>query len=951
MEPVSPYWPATVPESLWQLNLLRTPEGRDFPFVEIEVSSEFVLAFLAGSVLICLFAWKRFAEPTYDVNASNFRDFQALDIWNLRDSSSLRRAYTIYCISLIFLYGCFAFFGRLIVQLSDALNVSGLQIGVGTLDFDSWRWPLLLALGISGFAPLINPLVPAELWLRRYAHEVVGIPTRIREKAIRIATLIDGRPAVRLRPIPDWIEDALHSTATGYLLLEQNLRIVVAWSYDENFEWSDPEIRRKLNDYERNLREETEAALEEFARLTNTEITLTAPRNTRGQTLVQLRKQLTDCVRKLEDCRDRFSFVIALYCEYGSRFERMQDSELKKGIKNRVVEKIEPPPTGLSLYWFVIVFAVYYLSIQNLWHPLIFPVQFSVKTVFASALFETFKTFLLLWLPLVGISTFATIVYGSDISEGRQSHRFVNWLIAMTFAALMLAILGMVATAFIYSALMSLNLAQMWQTLFKFGALSSFISIAPVAAICFVIVNLVRADSKRMATGRTVLWAAIAGGLSFIFLAVLVDQNPVLCKVVQGSNVEGIRIWGVFGLSGKQWNTCFTYYELLSLIMISTTVSLSVLGLAKLDMPKLKMWSAVRRSLVKIIVVGSFAVLLAPNPLYASPKKVVIGFRSDIPPFSFLPAQSQQNGARPFSGYLADLCYEIFANSQYQVTSVPINDPAERFDVIRRNAEQPSLGLTIDGEKVDVLCDAVTVRPDDSKRTNAGVFSPIVFVSGVSYLWRSLGNGDVEIGYFANSTAVQVAKEACTTDVLRLGPTSKCIEGNSVDCVVNRPATKPPDNEPTKSLEERAKQERSYILCPKASHTDLIMWFCSNTGPSKVYFGDREIILGKMAAWKAAGNPCDNVRDPFLSFTYEPYALLISKADAELFAFVQLRIYELFSHRSGAESLFYKWFPRQTMSVPSAWLFNLNAVMQADELLVGPRVFPGISPRPETGSK
>jgi hypothetical protein len=125
-------------------------------------------------------------------------------------------------------------------------------------------------------------------------------------------------------------------------------------------------------------------------------------------------------------------------------------------------------------------------------------------------------------------------------------------------------------------------------------------------------------------------------------------------------------------------------------------------------------------------------------------------------------------------------------------------------------------------------------------------------------------------------------------------------------------------------------------------HTDLIKWFCSDNHRDKVYFGDREIILGKLAAWKAAGRSCDNVRDPLQSFTYEPYALLVSKADMVLFAFVQRRAYELFSHRAGAAALFYKWFPEQTMSEPLAWLFNLNGVMEQDELLSGKKEFPAI---------
>ena len=46
---VSSYWPAGVPDTLWQFNLLVPEKGRSFPFVGIAVTWQFVGAFLGGA--------------------------------------------------------------------------------------------------------------------------------------------------------------------------------------------------------------------------------------------------------------------------------------------------------------------------------------------------------------------------------------------------------------------------------------------------------------------------------------------------------------------------------------------------------------------------------------------------------------------------------------------------------------------------------------------------------------------------------------------------------------------------------------------------------------------------------------------------------------------------------------------------------------------------------------
>ncbi|MBZ9673799.1 hypothetical protein LB536_29315 [Mesorhizobium sp. ES1-3] len=932
---------------MWQFDLLVPGDRRDFPFVGIAISWQFVVAFVAGCALICAFAWKRFSEPTYDVNAAAFRDFKDLTVWNLKDSVSLRRAYAIYCVSLIFIYAMMAFFGRVIVQLFDKLSISGLQIGMGTIEFDSWRWPLFLALGISGFAPLINPLVPAENWLRRFSHEVVGIPTRLREKADRLKTLIDGPPSEDAeRATSNWVRAALGPKLSGCLVLEKNLNTVVQWSYKEHVEWSDPEIRRKLIEYERNVRDDTEAALADFEYLTD-------PINTpdslmvKGQgRLKEFEKRLLGNTRLLEEARDKFSLIMAIYCEYGSRFDKMRAGRLKKSIIEKFVDRHELPATGLPLYWFLIIFIVYFLFIKAQWHPLISSVPLSNQATATTAALETLKVFLLVWLPMTGVAAFVDVVDGPP-PEDPSINDSVTWAtISGALAAFAIAAVGMMALAVLYSALPASNINQMRQSLFGSGdwtgALTYYLLMAPVAVFCFCFVNGVRSVDKTPGLWTIVGLALAITIITAVYLAAVVTLTSSSPCTPSIAPLVEVPVWRILFLK-EYLETCFAFYGALDLIVIPLSVLISVLGLAKLRSKRTRGNGDSPGTTSTLLAVACAAGLLgevAVSPTHA--KEIVVGFRTDIPPFSYLAPPQQGTKERPYLGYLADLCYEIFDNSGYEVIQVPVTGD-NRFAAMRRPAGIDGSRVSTNGQAIDVLCDATTVRLDDPKRMEAGVFSPIVFVSGVSYLWRSDRQfRDVEIGYLDNSTAVRVAKEACSVDALRLGSLGKppvCREALESDCLFER---REPPKEPTKSLRDRAASVPSYVLCPKSDHTDLIRWFCSDTYRDKVYFADREIILGQLAAWKAAGRRCDYVRDPLQSFTYEPYALLISKADMVLFAFVQRRIYELFSHRAGAAALFYKWFPEQTMSEPLAWLFSLNGVMEQDELLSGKKEFPAI---------
>ncbi len=311
-------------------------------------------------------------------------------------------------------------------------------------------------------------------------------------------------------------------------------------------------------------------------------------------------------------------------------------------------------------------------------------------------------------------------------------------------------------------------------------------------------------------------------------------------------------------------------------------------------------------------------------------KKVVLGFRSNVAPFSFRAAASS---SPPFQGYLAELCYQIFAGSEtYEVISKEIKID-DRFTSMRGSGAEVSKD-----NPIDVLCDPVTIRYNDSpERYRYGIFSPIVFATGVTYLERSISAPNVasQFGFVSGSTAQAVAtqmySEAKSADIECPAPESKT--GNSASAN----AASDPQSKPDSSLEvflrqltDRNEQENCNTLqaglTETRAHEDLISWFCdAPQNTRRYYFGDREIINAHWTEYRQKNPECDAKLHTQL-FTYEPYALLITRTDPALVQFVQQRVYEIFSDREKARALFSANFPGQHMTPALAYLFLLNGV-------------------------
>ena len=330
---------------------------------------------------------------------------------------------------------------------------------------------------------------------------------------------------------------------------------------------------------------------------------------------------------------------------------------------------------------------------------------------------------------------------------------------------------------------------------------------------------------------------------------------------------------------------------------------------------------------------------IAPGDAQRARKPVVLGFRADAQPFSYLNSAA---GVSRFQGYIADLCYEIFAGSTYDVFSFEVT-ATDRFHRVRGYdaaafdpASPPASPL------VDVLCDPLTLRYEDPERWRNGIFSPVVFATSITYLHLGASlEGDqlVQLGYVRNTTAETVARDMCKSVSAKKGKCLTPMFRARIFCSNPTREKLPKKDDKTgvplvRFLAKLAKSKTAsesrpprYALCPQSSHYDLVDWFCRTapTARTRLYFGDRELILAKLKEWKDRNGPCD-AKDSGAFFSYEPYALLVTKTDPDLVQFVQRRIYQIFSDTSKVRGLFTASFGEYQMSSSLAYLFLLNGV-------------------------
>ncbi|WP_138469085.1 hypothetical protein [Poseidonocella sp. HB161398] len=1026
-------WPPGVPLDLWNLP---TSMGSApvLPFMNISIARDFIVAALIGGGILIAFGWKRFNISAYSAAGEENRVLSALSPMRMRGQKATTWAYTAYVCMMLGLYISLTFFGKLILTLSNSLPIAGIQVNADTLDFDTPAWPLALALGFAGLAPIFGPVAAIEVWMRTVIHNRFGIPSRLEDHTEKLVIAV--REIVKTRdlasPYPSekpkaWLEDHLRSEVDDRRIfrLREELRYFLHWN-SQSFGWPRMSERRDLEQLKGEIVQEARDCLEEFEDIITDPLAGPAPAEQAmaepaaryvpqagpdadpngARTQVQQRKKLEQrfdrTVARMETLRDELATILSLSAERDSDFASIShgpihgEPDLRTLLWQVFPETYVASPV-LGLLWFS---PLVFLSLALL-------VQFGHVAPLASVPLSTTTTlmsaglYLLDYLAVIAIPAMAVFFWRYrmiDTARWLEMPRAVRIMIATAIAVLVSAAAS-VALAVFWNALISANGEQLRQRLFdvKFPNALFHASMAVVSAwiVCCALVGeeIARWSRARLSAGPggghaepgAAPWVGFCRlGLGLLAAAgtfALVVAHRAFWRYTSASACADEPMWGL------EYFRC--QLELIGpeLVIFPPIALLACTSLMRFSFPEghHRGAPALAATLAVAVLAAMPGQAQAQAALPVEPDQVVVGFRADAEPFVF---RIEIEGETMYTGYLADLCYGIFANSRYEVLPVEIT-AADRFETLLKPEDLAAAPRALPSaaawrgmsrEKrlaygVDVLCDPITLRYEDvasaegESRGNlrsSGIFSPILFASGVSYLETNksqAGDADplrkgaghaygnrakpVLIGYVESSTAAEVAEELCTIDYFgirtraeaRLSTRSKTAEKAKAtldkgagNCDAPRfaagsdpaPLCDPAD------LAYDAAAESLYRFCVTRSHRELIDWFCSPgvSAYHHVYLGDRDLIHGKLATWEEHQGECGSTEivPTTAYFTYEPYALVVTRTRPELVRHVQRRVYEFFSDKDGAVGQFVEHFPGQRMSPALAYLHLINAV-------------------------
>ncbi len=964
--PAVDYWPSQVPDTLWNYSLLQRPP--DFPLMGLSFTGPFLWAFAGGLGFVAVFAWRRFQEKTFDPKSFSYRVLKELSLTVLRGGSAMRRAYIIYAGTLIGLYIAMTFFGKLILQVVGNLPIVGPQVDVGGLNFDSPQWPLTLAFGFAGLAPLLPPLQVFETWLRGRAHKVVGIPTRIDQLARRLidnyerfaqqqeAAAAQARagggeaPATRHAAGQfEWIATTLGSEAAARRAdsIYDELAHFRDWSDSEDPEWPDRSVRIDLRQLEREVAMDASGVLQEYDDILG-DVEVRGSGSATQSKRRRLRLRLEASVKRMTELRGDMAAIIAVYAEGDRKFALIRDEVLRKSLDETFsfMRVRSGPETGLAVA-LPIVFLVYAAACGLELHPLLNTTQITWRAVLLTASLETFRFAAVFTVPAV--AAFAVRFYELDRTAGERhdpkavpslsrGQRTMNTLMGTGVAALMLGLVALAAAAILSSTATEFQLR-----LFRNEFLIYYTTQAAFSAVflhfalkaCDVVAPA-GADRRRRRLGVAcvvVLLAALLVYFHHFYQGRACGDDPFFPTMLfdqacfrNGTGMDYL----IYPIAA--FLACAVFGVLPEGAVAPEARGDAGAADAAVARPPVSAAAAIGG----LVVLATLALLSRPafsaecesgeNP---EPCTVTVGFRADAEPFSY---RVTVDGSDQYHGYIADLCYALFAGSDYRIDPVEVA-VGDRFDQLQHAV--PS------GPQVDMLCDPLTLRFTEEVEETDGIYSPIVFASGVTYMLRkgTLAGGHAYLRFARGSTAERIAEMACTVDLLGIRQAGQSPQDD--ECTAPKttepcPAKQPDVLVPDAPVPPRSSAPRRYHLCAMESHAALIEWFCrpGTVQGQMAYFGDREIIEGKLRAYvRQDGHRCapdSAIEKSPSNYSYEPYAILVSARRPKLAQFVQRRVYQFFSQPANARWLFQKYFPHQQMSPALSYLYLLNGVADGE---------------------
>jgi ABC-type amino acid transport substrate-binding protein len=806
-------WPVEVPTSLWTYQSLALKSTPDVPMMGLSFANGFLVSVGVGALFLLVFARRRFMEARRDVpGAERFLVLSELCPQDLGGANALRKAYLIYAIVILILYLSLTFFGKLIFSLSNQLPVAGINVDTDRIEFNQPIWPLTVAFGLAGFAPLLAPVQIAEDWLRERAYRAVGIPTRIQTTTGKIIAALDHattpmptnprarrrwlrrdkRFLERERPLREMLaakriamERALEGSellrALGrrdrlseFLSLHVQLEALIYWARGARGAWPGIEVSEAVRTLERRTLEEAEELLNMLSK------SLSPDRKDRARQPIA--EEIVATLRRMRRLRGDLASIVAVLVERDpveTDKEVDQRGRTVSEIRDRALDSLlvasEPNPVsagpelglGLSILGLIPVYAaLVWIGLYSPFAPAASPQ--APATILTSAALEALRQTMILWLPVM--AAFSVRQYLIDEERwiydlGRHSYatEALRERGAAIAVALVVGFLGLVALAPLWAFLQAPSQPRFYDLLM--GGSVPFLRFYPsMVLITLPAVWSALAGADARASGHW--WRCLIHGLlgaALVFLAQYIHLG--LWYGFQACTSNG---WFLFDVWRQ--DDCALNYGIIDYLVYPMLTFLTAVFFGNPEKrTRRQLRRRARESLRPALVVLTLLAVLPWHP--AGPARAdgietgppqpseetaatpagehvwKLGFRADAEPFSALAQPTE--GGRKYTGYVADLCYHIFANLPVEEVEVRVDD---RFSLL-------------DDGKIDVLCDPVTMRLSDPERK--GLYSPIIFASGVSYLrvlQRSLG-ARAQITFVEGTTTEAVARRACESDL------------------------------------------------------------------------------------------------------------------------------------------------------------------------------------------
>ncbi|MDQ0318947.1 hypothetical protein QO002_001085 [Pararhizobium capsulatum DSM 1112] len=1004
-------WPADVPAQLWNYDLLQPATDRPFPLPLMGMKPDWVFVgyYAVGIAIILMFAWKRFNKRTFGTSPDDYLVLQELSPTELRGTGKMVQAYCYYAGILLLIYSGFALFGNLIVAALKSTDIAGLQVTIDPTSLGSRSWPITLALAFAGFTELFRPIDVMEVWLRRQAHHWVGIPTRVMARTERLLHVLDDEMKVTAgkndpsgpdgRRLPAWAIDHIRKKMNVGRLMQKYKQLKgMAALVQEPGSWPDISLLNTVKPLAKKVSLEAEAALLNFEEVLNLNTRLetisddkpppakpgesVAPGSAESAEQVAARNRekrlqmLDAAIAAVNKSRRETGALLTVYAERDAQKAGLGQTPIEKAIKTAFPSE---PPTDIGFWLLFLLMPIFFLYATMTgfgMHGMISNVKTNLITILATAAAETFRLVAIFLLPLLAVvalrSYLKEINRWRPLTLGGFNRAVPMQAIAVGLVAAVVATIALTGFSLGVTAVVAENRDRFRTILFSArpAAIPYYLSYA-FCAVFFTLITIWAVDSLLEVKSRP---KAFGFGVLNAFVVMLLMAIHFLMWTGRGCGEFSC----LFTTIGERLSSSATLSDVYAQLNLTDFVAYFAIGFLSAglfafpstaedtgkdgaDRPHSQ---RILGAAWVMLAAVALLLLLVPTPLLAggegsapasrSKRVVYVGVRTNAEPFSYKAGKGREQIGLAYRGYAVDLCYQILEGAGYSVEFVPVT-PRNRFSLIRKEPGKDGDWSVADKAKpvVDILCEPTTLRFNRTIEDSKGIFSPIIFATGVSSIMRSSrapNASDTYLAYVDGTTAGFVADKACKNDMFAiydeaasdgtdcspvLEPTRESFRDGRMlyadDCNPTTQSASVVDPKSPKDKRVSVQPKARYHVCAFASHDEVIEWFCNFSDRALkariVYFGDQEIIRAKLASARAEGRcPEGGIEPQSASYTYEPYALLMSNTDPELVQVVQRGVYDFFSHRSKAIGLFSTYFPGAEMSPVLAYLFLLNAV-------------------------